>query len=158
VLEDMQGRSFQVLTEVSVFHTVQRGRNTIRTVAVKEDGLHFAIKKLSKGEKEDYKRQRIDADFLLVGMKVFGSQYYQSQLMHNPKDQPLCTWPRTLYFAEEDVVQMPVTARDVVLISRKIMEHLMRACGTIAETEITAELEDAYKELAIRPRELGDWD
>jgi hypothetical protein len=50
VLEDMQGRSFQVLTEVSVFHTVQRGRNTIRTVAVKEDGLHFAIKKLSKGE------------------------------------------------------------------------------------------------------------
>ncbi len=158
VLDDLQQRNFQLITELNLFHIVNRGRHTIRTVAVTENGLHFAIKKLSTSEKEGYKRQRIDADFLLVGMRVIHSQYRQSELMLNPKDEPLCTWPRVLYFAEEDVVEKPVLARDVAFISRVIMEHFLIENETIAVIERLAELNDAYKELPRKLPPQSDWD
>lgn len=146
VLEDLQGRSFTLITELGLFHHVQRGEATIRTIGTDRTGLHFGIRRLSARKKLELENAvGHEVDFMLVAMEVVPYQFSVPVLNE-----------LTLYRAEQDLFEVPVLERDVVLISRRIIQEFLKRDGTVAEPEIVAELKAAYAELQ-RPS-VSDWE
>lgn len=133
VLEDLQGRSFKLINDLELFHHVQRGRTTIRTLGAASNGLHFGIRRLPASKKTEALARGIEADFGLVAMEVVAHTFSIPTL-----------GGVTVWRAETDHFELPVLARDVALISRRIMQEFLQYDATIPEVEISQELHDAY--------------
>jgi hypothetical protein len=159
VLKDLQKREFKCLTQLQLFHSVYRVTRTIRTIAYEEDGLHFAIRRLTDQGKLKVKHvYGVEADFMLVGMEVkgFDIEPPESSSLEDPLLVP-SNWTGRYYLPTSDVITRPVKSHDVARISRVIADTFLQRL-LVAEIDIIEELREAYPELVPPAINFNEWE